>query len=792
MKGKLYLFTVVLFFSRPAIAQSTDPETYHKINRNYFNSPTTENSTGYSGTGANIDVFYHRANWTIDPNSPTKVITGTVTTYFKTTQANVSAINFDLNKASFNNGSLVVTYHGITCTKSFPSSGLINILNITLPVTIPSIGTRDSVVINYSGIPPVVSGAAEGYQVGTNGTDKYVMTLSESYEDRDWWPCKADMKDKIDSAMDMNFTVPWNVATADTFWVAANGILVDSSMITATTRNFSYKTTYPIASYLVALSVGKFKRYYRSVNINGTNTPVAYYLLRNTTNHAAKIANMDQMNLVIVAFSNKFGDYPFKLEKHGFYDGLLGAGGMEHQTFSAIASSQFNLQTLAHELMHQWFGDNVSFQTWNDLWLAEGFARYSEALCGELVPSLGLNPYTIRNGFKTSALGLNTASTWIPDAFIVNSDQIWNTSYGSTVYDRGCMVVSMLRAMCGDTKFFQACTNYQTALAGKSATTDDLKSYFNAVVGVDISEFFKDYVGGSGSGAAAIGGVGNPINTVNWNSPSSKKLVIQIGTQSKSAGSNVSYFNGPVIVRATGAGKDTTIVFYDWGGGLISYAGNGISWPPNNFVSYDLSFVPTGLVYDDSARTLSTGSTNKLITLDVNFTDLKAYKTTSGNQINLSITYNELVDKVILLKSANGADFMEAGIMTKTNTPGTINNFQFTDVQPFSPVTFYRAKIYTAGREQYSEIVKVGQPVKKELTVIPNPAKDLVNICFSNSENVMATISVVNAEGKIVIESSTKNDFINFDVSNLPAGIYLVQVKKPGEVTGTNKLMIRH
>jgi len=118
MKRKLYLITAILLCCNIVFAK-------------HLKKPVTNNSIGFSGTGANLDVYYHRANWTIDPNSATKTITGTVTTYFKTTQANVSAINFDLNKASFNNASLVIKYHGTTCVKSFPASGLVNIVNIT-------------------------------------------------------------------------------------------------------------------------------------------------------------------------------------------------------------------------------------------------------------------------------------------------------------------------------------------------------------------------------------------------------------------------------------------------------------------------------------------------------------------------------------------------------------------------------------------------------------------------------------------------------------------------------------
>ncbi|MBS1753859.1 MAG: T9SS type A sorting domain-containing protein [Bacteroidetes bacterium] len=757
--------------------------------------PTGEqSSTGQSGTGANINVVYHRCEWTIDPRSG-KNISGTVTTYFKTTQANVSTINFDLNKNSFNNGSLVVTYHGTACTKSFPSSGAVNILNITLPSNIPASNTLDSISITYSGTPPGVSGAAQGYQVGGTGSNRYINTLSESYEDRDWWPCKADMQDKIDS-MDIIVHVPWITASNDTFWVASNGVLLDSTITSSTSRRFIYKTRYPIASYLVAVSVAKFTRYHRSVDVNGTTTPVVYYLLSNASSKATKVANMDKINPVLQAFSNKFGDYPFKLEKHGYYDGLLGADGMEHQTFSSIASSGFSLRTLTHELMHQWFGDNVTFATWNDLWLAEGFARYSEALAAELVPSLGYSAYSTLNGFKSSALSLNTASTWIPNSYMATSNLIWNSSYGSTVYERGSMIVSMLRALAGDAKFFQACTNYQTNMKGKAATTDSLKNYFNAVLGTDISAFFDDYVGGSGSGTTAVGGIGNPINTVNWNSPSANKLFIQMGSQSRTSGSNVSYFRGPVVVHATNAAsgwtKDTTITFFDWGGGNMSYAGNGLS-APTTLLYYKLSFTPTHLFYDDSARTLSTGSTFKLSTLAASVINFSGHKTATGNQLSLSLVNTSAANKIEIEKSINGIDFSTAGQMDEVTSNGQTNNYLYNDAFPYDGYTFYRAKIYYATGTEITNIIKIESNKKSGiLTISPNPASNIVKIAFNNSSRNETMVKITNAEGKVVYELITNKEILNYDVSGLANGVYMVSIIQNGALIQSNKLIVKH
>lgn len=569
-------------------------------------------STGFSGTGANIDVVYHRANWQVNPNNGV-FISGTVATYFKTMQPNVASISFDLVKSSFQN-SVQATYHGINCTVSFAASGNVNVLNIELPVVIASANTIDSISIAYSGAPaPDGLGGGfvtENYQDQFGNLQNYITTLSESFEDKNWWPCKADMQDKIDS-MDISVTVPWE--NADTFWVASNGLLIDSAL-QGGFRTFKYKTRYPMASYLVFLSAAKYRRYYSSVQVGDDNIPVYWYLLgeKQEPYYTNALNAMKQMNAVVQAFSSKLGDYPFKKEKHGYYDGLVGAAGMEHQTFSGIAPDALtSLATLDHELMHQWFGDNVTFGTWNDLWLAEGFARYGETIAAELVPALGYSPFTRRRGIKNGALSLTNTSLWIPDANIANSLQIWASSYGTAVYERGAMVVSMLRTICGDEKFFHALKNYQTVLAGVSASTDSLKRYFNNELGTDISEFFNDYVGGSGNGSIAIGGKGNPVYEIKWNSPGTNKLLLGVQSQTRNASSNVSYFNGPVVVRATGSLplQDTTIVFFDWGNGNLSKAGNGIGMVAGgNVLSYDLSFTPTTMFYDDSARTLTTGS----------------------------------------------------------------------------------------------------------------------------------------------------------------------------------------
>jgi aminopeptidase N len=793
MKKSYLLLALFFAFAQNLIAQVNDNDpVHHRFNISALQSRTQTSpqssqsplSTGTSGTGANIDVLYHKIFWRINPDS-TKYIRGSVQTNFKTIVGSVSSINFDLRSTLTIDS---VYFRGAKLPgASITRTG--NTFAIALGTTLAN-NFIDSVIVYYRGAPPAVSGAAQGYQIGNDaGAGNYVNTLSESYEDRDWWPCKADMQDKIDS-MDITVSVPWaSPAAGDTFWVASNGKLVDST-ISGTSRLFTYKTRYPIASYLVAVTVARFTRYYRTpVNINGTLVPVVYYLFRGKTagTYNTILTAMDNMRMALDSLSDRYGDYGFKNEKHGFYEGLQGAAGMEHQTFSAIATGSISSNSvLAHELAHQWFGDKVSFATWNDLWLAEGFARYSESLVGEMVPSTGINPLTKRTSSKTTAQGIPTTPVRLSDADQATSNLIWTAANDDAVYEKGAMVVGMLRALLGDAKFFTALRNYQTApgLAYKSATTDSLRIYMSQQAGLDMTNFFDDWVIK----------VGHPTTTINWNTPVAKKFVVSVGGQTRTGvpPAVTAYFRNVIALNVKDATHDTTIIIYDQGSGNLSKAGNGIDpATPGNLLSFDLSFTPTWVAFDSLKQTLSNGSTAKVGTLAVKVIDFSARKNGAVNDVNITLATNDPITKIEVLKSNNGANFTVAGEMTLA-AAGLNPTYRFTDAVPYNPATFYRAKVYSATADvDYTQIVKVQSGIIKGITVSPNPATNEVKINFDNAARSKTTVRILASDGKEVISSTTNNGFVRFDISTLASGNYKVQVILDGTIAETVSLLKR-
>lgn len=732
-------------------------------------------TTGYSGTGANIDVNYYLCQWTINPGAA-KNIAGSVTIRFTTVQPNVSTITLDLNNTSFNNGSLSITFHGTTCVKSF--SG--NILTITLPTPIATIGTLDEIVVSYSGVPPAVSGQAEGYQKKTVNTKNMIYTLSESYEDRDWWPCKADMQDKADS-LDIYITTPL------AYTAAANGVLI-STTVSGGNHTYYYKHRYPIASYLVAVAVSEYTINNRgTVNINGTTMPVDYYYLSNRTPTATQLQTMDRCKDELVAFSSPsiFGDYPFKNEKYGMYEFGWG-GGMEHQTFSAMGwASMTSWGVIAHELGHQWWGDKVTFSTWNHLWLAEGFARYCEALAAELVPALGQSPSSVRSSFKSIANNASYApyGCYMPNSSITNSTTLWNSPYGTTTYERGAMVVSMLRKLMGDTRFFQACRNYlnDPALAYKSATTDNFKNHCASVLGYNLDAFFNDFVYGGGY----------PNYTVKWGN-NNKRFNIELSSQSQISGGATTYFRTPVVIRVANSGGtvDTTIVIYDLNGQL-AYAGNGIQGTRSGkILAYDLSFVPATVSFDPYNETLATGTVSAdhvrldnvvLSILDVKIVDFKVVEREDGNLLSLLIAPTNDKAIFVLERSEDGVHFSKIGNMKLGTSTSNGTTYILLDTRIAGHVYYYRAKaIDDKGEISYSKTINVSRQNKEtDLIISPNPARNYLKISLPvRWQNKQVNYTIYNINGiAIKKERIIRDNEIEIDLEGIPSGSYTIELR---------------
>ena len=473
----------------------------------------------------NYDITYHRLDFTINPS--VKFITGKVTTTY-TALANMNTITFD-----FANNLTVSSAKMGTTNLAFVENTN-NELIITLPSTQLQ-GTSATVEVNYSGVPPV--NGFDSFVQTTHAGSPIIWTLSEPFGARDWWPCKQDLNDKIDS-IDVYITAPSQYISV------SNGVETTAPVMNGSNKTTHFHHGYPIPAYLIAIACTNYSVYEQTAGTAPDDYPIINYIF--PENLASAQSELAVTPEILDFYSTQFEPYPFKNEKYGHAQFSWG-GGMEHTTVSFMVN--FSRGLIAHEMAHQWFGDKITCGSWKDIWLNEGFATYLAAMVIEEFdgPDAFIAEKADMIDYITSQPNGNV---YLTDTQATNVNRIFS---GRLSYDKGAMVLEMLRFKMGDTAFFQALRNYlaDNNLAYKYAVTTDLIGHLEAVYGNELDEFFNDWIFNQGYPTYDITvaniGNGQALFTVNQ-------------TQSDAS---VSYFEMPVPVRVYGSGGQQMDVVLD-------------------------------------------------------------------------------------------------------------------------------------------------------------------------------------------------------------------------------------
>ena len=360
--------------------------------------------------------------------------------------------------------------------------------------------------IYYHGTAPSGNSAAIGNgfnnrsQVRVNGVSQpYNVTwsLSEPFAAHEWFPCKQVLTDKADSS-DV-----W-VTTTLPNKVGSNGVLARTVPLPGNKVRYEWKSRHPIAYYLISVAIAPYLEtvsYARPAG--GPVVPVVDYVYNQSTLNFFQ-TEINRTAGFIENYSNLAGLYPFADEKYGHSMAPLG-GGMEHQTMTT--QDGFNFTLTAHELFHQWFGDNVTCASWEDIWLNEGFASYGEYLSLQALATPADARGWMNNAHEYAQL--NSGSVYVADT--TNVGRIFDYYLS---YKKGAAVVHMLRYLLNDdTKFFRALRTYQSQFRGRTARTADLQRVFEAEAGRSLGYFFQQWFRGRGypSFAGRWNQVGNTV-----------------------------------------------------------------------------------------------------------------------------------------------------------------------------------------------------------------------------------------------------------------------------------------
>ncbi len=353
------------------------------------------------------------------------------------------------------------------------------------------------ILINFSGkITDAMHGMYPCYFEHDNQKKELLATQFESHHAREVFPCIDEPAAKATYDLTLNtecdITVLGNMPILDQ--------TQDSDRLITT-----FETSPIMSSYLLAFVVGelhkKSAKTKNGVDVNVWATPAQS---PESLDFALDIATRS------IEFYDKYFATPYPLTKcdhvalPDFSSGAMENWGLityremallADPKDSSIADKRYIATVIAHEISHQWFGNLVTMQWWNDLWLNESFASLVEyTAVNALEPSwdvwLDFASYDSILALKRdSVAGVQSVQTDVN-----HPDEISTLFDGAIVYAKGARLMQMLEKYIGEENFRLGLCNYFKKYAYKNTTANDLWNEFSAVSGLDISSFMNTWI----------------------------------------------------------------------------------------------------------------------------------------------------------------------------------------------------------------------------------------------------------------------------------------------------------
>ncbi|SMD36548.1 aminopeptidase N [Reichenbachiella faecimaris] len=327
------------------------------------------------------------------------------------------------------------------------------------------------------------------YFINADGSDpnkpQQIWTQGETEANSGWFPT-IDIPNER-STQKMKITVQ------DKFKTLSNGLLTEQIKESNGKRTDIWVMDQAHPPYLFMMAVGDF-----SVTKDEWNgVPLAYWMENDFGEYGKDIfRNTPEM----MTFFSEILGYPYPWKK---YDQIVVrdyvSGAMEN-TSASLFYEQLNVDSryliddnwdaiIAHELMHQWFGDLVTCESWSNLALNEGFASYAEYLWNQYKYGQDEADYTFL--VEQEIYFIEAAET--PKNLIRYYYDDQEDMFDSHSYNKGAAVLHMLRSYLGDDAFFLGLNNYLEDHAFESVEVAQLRLAFEKVTGEDLNWFFDQW-----------------------------------------------------------------------------------------------------------------------------------------------------------------------------------------------------------------------------------------------------------------------------------------------------------
>ncbi len=452
-----------------------------------------------------------------------------------------------------------------------------------------------------------------------------IWTQGETENNSRWFPT-------IDKPNE-RFTQEIILTVDDKYMTLSNGKKISSRKNSDGTRTDHWKQDRAHAPYLTMIAVGEFEEETDKWN----DIPLHYVVEKGFGKYAKKIFNHTPEMLSF--FSEKL-KYSYPWEKYGqvvvreFVSGAMentGAvvfGDFVQKTEKELIDND-NDYIVAHEMMHHWFGNLVTCEDWSNLTLNEGFANYAEYLWFEHKYGRDRAEYhrmNEMNGYYSQVM--SGGAHPLVHYYYNDKEQMFDAHS----YNKGGLVLHMLRNYLGEDTFFAALNKYLKDNENSAVEVAELRMAFEDTCGEDLNWFFDQW----------FLGVGHPYLDIKYTYNDENKVLLVEVDQTNTPKGFYPMFKLPVEIA---------LYFPD---GTIQYHPITINEKKQRVLIENLKMKPATYVFDGRNVLLAMINENKT-------TD--QYKA----QFRLSPNY---MDKMVAFTSTNdgNADLIDIALKEKHYT----------------------------------------------------------------------------------------------------------------------------
>ncbi|MFI1519579.1 aminopeptidase N [Kitasatospora cineracea] len=306
---------------------------------------------------------------------------------------------------------------------------------------------------------------------------------------------------------DLKATFAFTV-TAPAGWVVVSNSPTPEPTGDGDTRVWTFEPTPRMSTYITALVAGPYVGVFDSYDNGSQHVPLGVYCRPSLREHLDADAVFAVTKQGFDYFQEKF-DFAYPFAK---YDQLFvpefNAGAMENAGAVTLrdqyvfrskvtdAAYEMRAATVLHELAHMWFGDLVTMEWWNDLWLNESFATFAEVVCQAEAPGSKW-PHswtTFANQMKTWAYRQDQLPSTHPIMAEINDLEDVQVNFDGITYAKGASVLKQLVAYVGQDAFFQGVRAYFKRHAWGNTRLADLLGALEEASGRDLKTWSKAWL----------------------------------------------------------------------------------------------------------------------------------------------------------------------------------------------------------------------------------------------------------------------------------------------------------